>query len=263
MHKQETFLRKCKEKYGDKFNYSNTVYYNSQTKISFICNIHGLVSQYPGDHLHKKHGCKQCGIDSMAALQKENSKVLFFKKCLEIHNNKYIYNNSTYVDSHTKISITCPMHGDFMMSPTHHIHMQSGCPVCANYARTLYSKKYFETHSKDVPAYLYIFKLTDKNNIDFLKIGITRTNTKVSRYTHYKSLNGSKLLEIQLPIYEAWDIEQNTLLKFEKFQYAPINKFIGHTECLLLSKLPDIQMYIHGLYSMIPSDSPSSDTITS
>lgn len=267
MNKQELFIQKCIKKYGDKFDYSITNYINTKTKISFICKIHGIVTQFPGDHLFKKHGCKQCGIDSMAIIQKERSKELFFKRCFEIHGDRYDYNNVNYLDSHTKISIFCKDHGFFEISPTHHIHMKSGCPTCANYVRSVYNESYFEKDlsKKKLPAFLYLFSLKDSCKSDFLKIGITRQNTKNSRYKIYKNLDGVKLLEKSMDLYDAWKVEQEILLKFKNFRYIPKTDFIGYTECLNFTKLSDILEIINysGQNSTIPSDSPSSDTVTS
>lgn len=267
MTKQEIFIQKCIEKYGNKFDYSNTTYNNLKTKISFICKFHGFVTQLPGDHLSKKHGCKQCGIDSMAQIQKEKSKVLFFKKCSEIHDNQYDYSNINYIDSHTKVSVLCKDHGYFKVSPTHHIHMKSGCPSCANYSRAVYSESYFEKYQdkKSLPAFLYIFLLKDEDDINFIKIGITQKNTKFSRYKQYKKLNGFKLLELPMSLYSAWKLEQLILSKFKVFRYIPKSKLIGYTECVSFTKLKIILEFINqlGINSTIPSDSPSSLTMTS
>lgn len=47
------------------------------------------------------------------------------------HSGKYSYEKCEYVDSITKIEITCPAHGGFLQRPAHHL-MGSGCRKCAN-----------------------------------------------------------------------------------------------------------------------------------
>lgn len=53
----------------------------------------------------------------------------FQAKANEIHKDKYTYHND-YVSAHTKIRITCPIHGDFMQTPNSHLN-GNGCPKCA------------------------------------------------------------------------------------------------------------------------------------
>lgn len=54
----------------------------------------------------------------------------FINKAKKIHKNKYDYSNVCYVNSWTKISIICPIHGEFLQLPDNHIHRKSGCPDC-------------------------------------------------------------------------------------------------------------------------------------
>jgi hypothetical protein len=54
----------------------------------------------------------------------------FIKRAKEIHGNKYNYSKMKYVDSRTKIIITCKIHGDFPQTPTTHLG-GAGCPDCA------------------------------------------------------------------------------------------------------------------------------------
>ena len=55
----------------------------------------------------------------------------FIKKAKELHENKYDYSNVEYVNSHTKVNIVCPKHGNFLQLP--YVHLSGhGCPECAN-----------------------------------------------------------------------------------------------------------------------------------
>ena len=55
----------------------------------------------------------------------------YIKKAREVHGNRYDYSKVKYVDSQTKVTIICPMHGEFSQSPTSHLQ-GSGCPKCGN-----------------------------------------------------------------------------------------------------------------------------------
>lgn len=45
------------------------------------------------------------------------------------HGELYNYDNVKYVNSCTKVSITCPLHGEFLQTPAHHLH-GTRCPSC-------------------------------------------------------------------------------------------------------------------------------------
>lgn len=53
----------------------------------------------------------------------------FIEKAKIKHGDKYSYHHVNYIDAHTKVSITCPIHGDFLQSPNHHLR-GVGCPKC-------------------------------------------------------------------------------------------------------------------------------------
>lgn len=58
------FIEKARKVHGDKYDYSNVEYVNSNTKVRIICTQHGEFLQKPNDHLSGK-GCKWCGYDSI------------------------------------------------------------------------------------------------------------------------------------------------------------------------------------------------------
>ena len=53
------------------------------------------------------------------------------EKFKEIHKDKYRYEHFVYNGSHTKSIVTCPVHGDFLVTPNKHL-LGRGCPKCAN-----------------------------------------------------------------------------------------------------------------------------------
>lgn len=58
------------------------------------------------------------------------TKEAFVIQVNEIHNYFYNYDKSDYQGNHKKLIITCPLHGDFSMTPSNHIAGQD-CPHCA------------------------------------------------------------------------------------------------------------------------------------
>ena len=55
----------------------------------------------------------------------------FIIKANLIHNNKYDYSKSKYINNRTKLEIICPVHGSFWQEPCNHIKGH-GCPYCTN-----------------------------------------------------------------------------------------------------------------------------------
>ena len=58
----------------------------------------------------------------------------FAAKSRALHGDLYNYAEVEYKDSHTKVSIICPLHGAFLQKPNAHLNGQ-GCPVCGNIKR--------------------------------------------------------------------------------------------------------------------------------
>ena len=54
----------------------------------------------------------------------------FIEQARAIHGDKYNYDKVTYVNTHTKVCIICPIHGEFETIPCDHLH-NHGCPHCA------------------------------------------------------------------------------------------------------------------------------------
>ena len=54
-----------------------------------------------------------------------------FKKFITTHNNFYKYDESTYVNAHTKMRIIFPIHGEFYQTPYVHYN-GAGCNKCGN-----------------------------------------------------------------------------------------------------------------------------------
>jgi hypothetical protein len=58
------FIEKANQKHNFKYNYSESKYKNTSTKIIIICPIHGKFFSTPNWHLQSKQGCKKCGVSA-------------------------------------------------------------------------------------------------------------------------------------------------------------------------------------------------------
>ena len=123
---KENFIREARKVHGDKYDYSITEYINCRTKIKFICPHHGIVEQFPNNHI--KYGCRFCSYKKVSDTQRKTFEA-FLEQANKIHGNKYDYSKADYINSSTKICIICPEHGEFWQTPSKHLYRQ-GCPKC-------------------------------------------------------------------------------------------------------------------------------------
>lgn len=123
------FISKVTIKHNDFYNYSKTKYTGSDNKIEIICTLHGSFWQTAGSHL----GGSKC--PSCAGLKKLSTSE-FISRSKKLHQGRFTYNNTIYVNSHTKLTITCEIHGDFAQEPTNHLFLRRGCPKCAGRNKT-------------------------------------------------------------------------------------------------------------------------------
>lgn len=119
----EEFIEKARQIHGDKYDYSKSIYTFSRNKIKIICKKHGEFEQSVNNHLNGK-GCQKCNI-------KYENESDFINESKLIHNNKYNYEKVIFLNTITKVIITCKEHGDFEQTPSNHISGK-GCYKCGN-----------------------------------------------------------------------------------------------------------------------------------
>lgn len=119
----ENFIKQATEIHNNTYDYSNVKYKNNKTKVCIICPEHGEFWQTPHNHLIGQ-GCPKCSPNY------KMTNVDFIIKSNIIHNNKYNYISSTFVNGMNGVDIICPIHGVFTQNA--HDHLQGcGCPKCA------------------------------------------------------------------------------------------------------------------------------------
>jgi len=126
------FIEKAQhpEVHGLKYDYSETEYINTRTKVKIICKTHGPFLQPPNSHL-KCSGCPSCANDKKAKFLKEKAKKDFIPNAQVKHGDTYDYSAVEYIDSLTKVNIICKIHGSFFQTPKAHLN-GCKCPECSN-----------------------------------------------------------------------------------------------------------------------------------
>lgn len=123
----DEFISQSKKVHGDKYDYSETEYVDSETKLKIICPIHGEFWQFPNGHLNG-HGCPKCG-----RVKRDNSckKDLDYikERCSSLFGGKYEIVSSDYKGTFSEIEVLCKKHGIFKTTPNR-LMSGHGCPIC-------------------------------------------------------------------------------------------------------------------------------------
>ena len=162
----EEFIRRSKEIHHKGDDYSKVHYVNNHTKVCIICPIHGEYWQRPADHLSGKR-CLKCSGNHQYTTEE------YIEKVSKIHNYKYIYDKTKYINSHTKIIVTCPIHGDFEILATNHL-CGDGCPLCSQ--RPRYTTETWKIKARENHGDKY----------DYNKVNYKDSQTKICIICHKK-----------------------------------------------------------------------------
>ena len=157
-------IERFRKIHGDRYDYSLVEYKNMNTPVSIICNIHGIFTQTPHNHL-KGNNCPICAKEENAN-RKRMSIGTFIERARKIHGDKYDYSQVEYKNNRTKVFIICPIHGGFWQMPCEHLK-GSGCKQCAlEYTAELRKKKSkieFESRANKIHHNKYIYDISTYN----------------------------------------------------------------------------------------------------
>lgn len=154
----DDFIKISNDRHNHKYDYSMTIYINSQSRVDILCKEHGMFRQLANAHM-RGQGCPKCN----GGVKYET--IDFIKKGNKVHNGYYDYSKSKYVDNFTKLTIVCPIHGDFDQLSSNHLSGQ-GCPKC--YGRYLTNDE-FINNCKEI----------HNNKYDYSEVKYKGSNSKV------------------------------------------------------------------------------------
>lgn len=120
----DEWVKRAIKVHGEKYDYSNTTYHTSRTKLVIVCPTHGPFEILPSNHL-KGVGCRVCGLSSNKQLTNFDPT----KEFKSVHGDRYDYSEFKYTGSNQLGKIVCPSHGPFMQSYSTHIKGH-GCNMC-------------------------------------------------------------------------------------------------------------------------------------
>lgn len=124
---QELFQERMKELFGDKYDFSESVFVNSDTDVTYRCYKHGYRTT-KAKNLLAGYGCKLCAREEVKKkLTWTQDK--FLEEAEKHNDGRYDFSKVVYVNNNTKVEIICKEHGSFWTLPRtflagHH------CPKC-------------------------------------------------------------------------------------------------------------------------------------
>ena len=132
------FIEKAKQLHNDKYDYSETVYVNSRSKIIIICPEHGSFEQLPSSHL-SGNGCPKCARvwsnehrknHQMSSRKSRGiTTAEWVDRAKKVHGDKYDYSQTVYVNQRTNVKIICKIHGLYEQKADSHLR-GCGCKLC-------------------------------------------------------------------------------------------------------------------------------------
>ena len=155
----DEFIKRAKEIHGDEYDYSNTEYVNSDSRVSIKCILHDHEFKLrASNHLRQEFGgCNICSNNNFINLMTRTNEEFINKASIK-HNNIYDYSLTKYTHCHDKIIVVCKKHGKFTQQADSHVK-GAGCPSCNTYrnendCRNIMEDITGEKFIKDKPKFL-------------------------------------------------------------------------------------------------------------
>lgn len=160
---QESFLARMKELFGGKYDFSESVFINSNENVTYICPKHGKVTT-KAKNLLAGYGCKLCAREEVKK-KLTWTQEKFLEEAEKVNNGQYDLSKVKYINNNTKIEIVCKEHGSYWTLPRTFLAGHK-CAKC--------QKKYSDTEYFKEQAFL-----VHKNKYDYSKVEYINSSTPV------------------------------------------------------------------------------------
>ena len=170
----------------------------------------------------------------------------FVKEAKIIHGDKYNYSKVNYINSQTKIIITCKIHGEFEQTPDKHINRKSGCIKCSGCYK-LTTKEWIDkakiVHG-DKYDYSKVNYISNKEKV----IIICKIHGEFEQFpqNHLKGYICHKCSNCYKPNTEEF-IQKAKIVHGDKYDYSKVNYISTLKKVIIICK-------IHGEFQQIPQN---------
>ena len=233
----EELVNELKEKWGEKYDYSKTIYKGSREKFSVICPTHGefLIRI---DKMRSGYECPLCSQEN----KNNDSFLSFIEKAHEVHGNKYDYSKVNYKTINDKVCIICPEHGEFWQTPNNHINQKQGCQKCYNEKRKgkykITTNEFIEK-AKEIHGNKYDYSKTVYRGMKKKLLIICPEHGEFEQvaYDHLRGFKCSKCKHNENRLSFEEFIEKAKKIHGDKYDYSKVNYKNNHTKiCIICSK---------------------------
>lgn len=101
----------------------------------------------------------------------------------------------------------------------------------------IYNEAYFQRNPEEakIPGVLYFVSFTESETKDhFQKVGVSKYSVD-KRFHNYKDYTLDIINVVNMPLHDAYKLEQMIIEDLEPYSYVPSDKFEGRTECYKLN----------------------------
>ena len=237
----EEFVARAVKVHGDRYDYSKTEYNGADKKLCIKCKIHGEFWQLPNNHL-KGCNCPECAKLELKEKSRKKEEISFRTRALILNRSKYDYSKVEYKNSHEKVCIICPEHGEFWQSPNSHLNGK-GCPKCGTIKfskkKTL-SKEEFLERSKKIHGNKYDYSLVKYDGC-YVPVKIICPKHGIFEQKpimHYKGYGckecAKELMHSKFSSNKDTFIEKARKVHGDKYDYSNVNYYNGKTKVCII-----------------------------
>lgn len=209
---EEDFVRKAEAKHKAIYSYNKVNYQSVNEKVIICCSEHGDFRQRPALHL-QGYGCSKCSVQKRAA-ESAHTTAQFVQDANFVHDNRWSYDKTEYVNNHTRVIITCNIHGDFVQTPGSH-KSGKGCPECG-------AEKSVEARRSTLESFIERANIMHGNKYVYDLVDYQRTHDKVEIKCHvhgiFNQVPSSHLQGAGCPFCANNTVSEKLSLSFDTFK---------------------------------------------
>ena len=171
----KSFIEKSIKIHNNKYDYRKVDLENRDEKgrVCIICPEHGEFWQTPNSHL-QGNGCKKCSKSNPPIKLTTEE---FIERAKAVHGDKYDYSKVKYEGTAKKVTIICPIHGEFRQIGFLHLK-GCKCPKCSDNQK-LTTEEFIERA-----------KAVHGDKYDYSKVKYINNRTKIPIFCNKKDENG-------------------------------------------------------------------------
>lgn len=145
----EEFLARARQVHGEKFDYSRVEYIDAFAPMEIKCVQcdRWFSTSYQG-HVLRKRGCSKCTGRISRNGNRPMTTEQFVARAIEVHGQKYSYEQTECMGSKSKVTICCPKHSYFTQAAGDHLSGY-GCQKCGAEARKSVRRAEAEKNAAD------------------------------------------------------------------------------------------------------------------